>query len=60
MVAEPWPTVEEQKAYWRDKEMESIDKEQLLKAVDAMAEFLDEMQKAITKMRSVFDELAKQ
>jgi ppGpp synthetase/RelA/SpoT-type nucleotidyltranferase len=57
ILEDGWPTIEEQKAYWRRKELDSLQREQLLRAVDAFSMFLGELNTAMGKLRKEFEKL---
>ena len=50
-----FPTITEQRAYWQTKEGQ----DQLLAAVDAFSDFLNDMTFAIGKLKAKFETLAK-
>jgi hypothetical protein len=54
-----FPTITEQQEYWNNKEAADREKANLLRAVDAMAVFLDEMNKSTAKLRMEFEKLAR-
>ena len=54
-----FPTITEQKSHWNTKDLEAVDKAQLVQAVEAMAVFLDQMNKAIGTFREALNRLTK-